>query len=602
MGKEASVALPPQDLAAEESVLGSILLDCSFFDQILEILKGDDFYRSAHRKIFQGMVSLDGTGDPIDIVTLANALKNRGELDEVGGQSYLAALRARVTNAGNVIHHAKIVHDKSVRRNLIAISNETIVRCLGEESTDFLLDTTESQVFNISEKRSRQSIYRLNETIFDALRVIERAIEKKELITGLSTGLVDLDRITSGLQPSDLIILAARPGMGKTALAITIAQNVAIRSNISVLVFSLEMSKEQLNMRLLCSEARVDAGKVKTGYLTDKEIEHLIMVAGVLGESPIFIDDTPAQTIVEIRAKARRVKKEASIGLVIVDYLQLVSGSLHHENRVQEIAEVSRGLKTIAKELNIPVLALSQLNRQVEQRADKRPIMSDIRDCITGDTLVALADGRQVPVRELVGTEPYVLAVDGAGRVKPARSDRVWKVGIRPVFTIRLTSGRSIRATKGHRLLGVNGWIEVGKLSVHDRLGVIGKAMNETSWDQISAIEPVGEEEVYDITVPGPASWIGNGGIVNHNSGSVEQDGDVVMFIYRDDVYNPDSDKEGAAEVIVSKQRNGPTGTATLAFRREYTRFDNLIRMEGQYAKGKDNSGSRPEPYSSNPK
>ncbi len=433
--------VPPQNLDAEESVLGGVLLDMHALDRVVEVMGADDFYRGSHRKIFRAMLTLSEKGEPIDLITLADTLKARGELQEIGGATYLAELADKVPSAANIAHYARIVREKAVLRSLINVCSEIVTRCYnGEEDIERFLDEAERLIFDVSEKRIRPSFFKMGDMIMDTIKLVEKLYERKELVTGVPTGFLDLDRMTAGLQPSDLIIVAARPSVGKTAFVLNIAQYVTLHANTAVGIFSMEMAKEQLVLRMLCSEARVDNAKVRTGYLGERDFPRLAMAAGRLAEAPIYIDDTPAQNVLELRAKTRRLKREANIGLVIIDYLQLMRGLDAQENRTQELSEISRSLKSLAKELNIPVVALSQLNRQVEQRADKRPVMSDIRE-----------------------------------------------------------------------------------------------------------------------------------------SGSIEQDADVIMFIYRDEVYKPDSQDEGVAEIIIGKQRNGPTGTVRLAFRKEYTRFDNLV-------------------------
>ena len=433
--------VPPQNLDAEESVLGGVLLDMHALDRVVEGMGADDFYRGSHRKIFRAMLTLSEKGEPIDLITLADTLKARGELQEIGGATYLAELADKVPSAANIAHYARIVREKAVLRSLINVCSEIVTRCYnGEEDIERFLDEAERLIFDVSEKRIRPSFFKMGDMIMDTIKLVEKLYERKELVTGVPTGFLDLDRMTAGLQPSDLIIVAARPSVGKTAFVLNIAQYVTLHANTAVGIFSMEMAKEQLVLRMLCSEARVDNAKVRTGYLGERDFPRLAMAAGRLAEAPIYIDDTPAQNVLELRAKTRRLKREANIGLVIIDYLQLMRGLDAQENRTQELSEISRSLKSLAKELNIPVVALSQLNRQVEQRADKRPVMSDIRE-----------------------------------------------------------------------------------------------------------------------------------------SGSIEQDADVIMFIYRDEVYKPDSQDEGVAEIIIGKQRNGPTGTVRLAFRKEYTRFDNLV-------------------------
>lgn len=608
--------VPPQSLDAEESVLGGILLDSHALDRVIETMSDADFYRESHRKIFRAMIALSEKNEPIDLVTLTDTLKARGELQDIGGATYLAELTDKVPSAANIAHYARIIREKAVLRSLITVSNEIASRCYnGEEDIEQFLDEAERLIFDVSEKRIRPAFFKMGDMIMDTIKTVEKLYERKELVTGVPTGFLDLDRLTAGFQPADLVIVAARPSMGKTAFVLNIAQYVALHANTAVGIFSLEMSKEQLVMRMLCSEARVDNAKVRAGYLGERDFPRLAMAAGRLAEAPIFIDDTPAQNVLELRAKARRLKREANLGLVVIDYLQLMRGLTAQENRTQELSEISRGLKSLAKELNVPVVALSQLNRQVEQRADRRPMMSDIRECVPGDTLVVLADGRRVAIHDLVGTTPEVLSVSADGRIVRAFSDRVWRVGKRAVFAVRMASGRIIRATGRHRLLGAAGWKRVAELGVGDRVAIArtlpepvttkvwpdarvrfapsrrvlaeyaellddeelrSRATSDLFWDRVTTVEPAGEEEVFDLTVPGPASWLTDG-IVSHNSGAIEQDADLIAFIYRDEVYKQDSQDEGIAEVIIGKQRNGPTGTVRLAFRKEYTRFDNLV-------------------------
>lgn len=446
--KPASVAhrLPPQNLEAEQCVLGSILLQQGSMAKVIEILSENDFYRDAHKYIFDAMVSLFDKGEPQDLITVTNNLKDSNKLDEIGGPTYLATLTDIVPVASNIVYYSKIVREKSILRQLIQTSTEIASRCYEEQDDiDGLLDEVEQTVFEISRSKSGQSFQPLNTIITDAFKSVEKLFERKELITGVPTGYTEFDKMTAGLQPSDLIILAGRPSMGKTALAMNMVQNTAIHHKVPVGVFSLEMSKEQLGMRLLCSVSRVDAHRLRTGFLKDHDWPKLTRAAGILSEAPIYIDDTPAISVLEMRAKARRLKTEHDLGLIVVDYLQLMRGRSSVERREQEISEISRSLKAMAKELHVPVIALSQLNRSLENRPNKRPQLSDLRE-----------------------------------------------------------------------------------------------------------------------------------------SGAIEQDADLICFIYRDEVYNKSEDnpKRGIAEVIVGKQRNGPTGTVELAFLDRFTTFENLAHHE----------------------
>ena len=502
-----------------------------------------------------------------------------------------------------------------------------------------LLDEAEAKVFDIAEQGSR------GQTGFQEIRpLLTKVVERiEELynrdnpsdVTGIATGYNDLDSKTSGFQPGDLVIIAGRPSMGKTALALNICENVALNVGLPVAVFSMEMGATQLAMRMIGSVGKLDQHKIRTGRLHNDDWERLSSALGRLNDAPIHIDETPALNALELRARARRLHRTTGgLGLIVVDYLQLMQAITQGENRATEISEVSRSLKALAKELQVPVVALSQLNRGLEQRPNKRPIMSDLRECVTGDTLVVMTSGERKPIRELVGESPHVWAVDNKQKVVAARADCVWSKGVKPVFRVALASGRCIRATARHRLLAGDGWQRVADLQVGGRIALVRKiptvqntkgwsepeltllghlvgdgsylthqplryttASEENSaafrnaaeamgsvvtrphsdlfWDRIMDIHPDGEEEVYDLTVPGPSSWLADG-IVSHNSGAIEQDADLILFIYRDEVYNAESTDKGTAEIIIAKQRNGPIGMVRLTFLGEYTRFENF--------------------------
>jgi len=438
--------LPPQNLEAEQCVLGSILLQQGALVKIVELVAPSDFYREAHKFIFNAMVALFEKNEPQDIITVTNILKDKNQLDDVGGPAYLANLTDIVPVAANIIYYAQIIRSKAILRRLIQTSTEIAARCYEEQDDiDSLVDDAEQTIFEISRTKSSQGFQALSKIIPETFKRVERLAEKKELITGVPTGYEDLDRITCGLQSSDIIILAGRPSMGKTALAMNIVQNAAIFSKIPVAVFSLEMSKEQLGMRMLCSVSRVNSQDLRTGFIKDTDWPKLARATGILSEAPIFIDDSPAISVLEMRAKSRRLKAEHNIGLVVVDYLQLMRGRSTAERREQEISEISRSLKAMAKELDLPVIALSQLNRSLESRPNKRPQLSDLRE-----------------------------------------------------------------------------------------------------------------------------------------SGAIEQDADVICFLYRDEIYNKSEDnpKRGIAELIIGKQRNGPTGTIELTFIDKFTTFENYSRLE----------------------
>ena len=434
----------PHNLEAERSVLGAILLHNDAFNLAAEVIDSGDFFRDAHRRIFDRMVKLSERSDAIDLVTLKDELNKAGELDEVGGPAYIAALVDGVPRSMNVEHYARIIKEKSTLRHLIFSANKILATAYdGAEEADVILDQAEHAIFAIADDKVRDGFVSLRELAHASLDTIEKLHARKELITGVPTGFTDLDEMTSGLQQSDLIIVAARPSMGKTSLVLNIAQHVGTRTDMTVGFFSLEMSKEQLFMRLLTSEARLDAHRLRGGFLGERDWGRLSTAIGTLSEAKIFIDDTPSIGVLEMRAKCRRLASEHGLHLVVIDYIQLMQGRGRFENRTLELASISRSLKGLAKELGVPIIVLSQLSRAPESRSDHRPQLSDLRE-----------------------------------------------------------------------------------------------------------------------------------------SGALEQDADVVVFIYRDDVYQdksqPPTDSQGVAELIIGKQRNGPTGVVKLAFIREFTRFENL--------------------------
>jgi replicative DNA helicase len=866
----AALRVPPHSIEAEQAVLGGLLLDNNAFDRVADVLREDDFYRHDHRLIWRQLSRLIERSQPADVVTVFESLQTAGKTDEAGGLVYLNALAQETPSAANIRRYAEIVRDRGILRRLISTSDEITTNALNPQGKDTrtLLDEAESKIFQISEEGSRGQVG--FQQLPDLLgKVVERIDElynqdNPNDVTGVPTGFADLDRMTSGLQPGDLVIVAGRPSMGKTAFSLNIGEHVAVEQGLPVAVFSMEMGATQLAMRLVCSVGRLDQQRLRTGRLLDDDWPRLTNAIQKMQDTQMFIDETPALSALELRARARRLSRQSGrLGLIIIDYLQLMAGSSNGENRATEISEISRGLKGLAKELDCPVIALSQLNRSLEQRPNKRPVMSDLRECVTGDTLVVLADGRRVPIAQLVGTEPEVLAMNEAQGIVSARSDCVWPVGPKPVFKLSLASGRVLRATARHRVFTGAGWRELGELQTGDRvalsrrlpepsaqppawsdeqvallgqmigdgsylpgqpmryttaseensaavrsaaeslgckvsrhagrgqwhqlviagngdrwhpkgvnawfrqLGIFGQrshekrlpteafrlpdgqaalllrhlwatdgsihlrapgqrggprvyfasaseglvrdiaalllrfgivarircsqpssgravwtvdvsgseqqrcfierigafgprvgpaqqlaaqlesvlanangnvdtlpreifaqvrtAMNgrgvshrsmaalrgtsyggsahfkfapsrktlasyaehldddalrtwassDLFWDRVVAVTADGEDEVFDLTVPGPASWLADG-IVSHNSGAIEQDADVILFIYRDEVYNPDSTDKGTAEIIIGKQRNGPIGTVRMTFVGQYTKFENF--------------------------
>ncbi|BAW79713.1 replicative DNA helicase [Candidatus Nitrosoglobus terrae] len=438
--------VPPHSVEAEQSVLGGLLLDNKAWDQIGDLLRPDDFYRQDHRLLFQSISELIEQSQPCDVITLSEQLKNKQLLEGAGNLAYITSLARNTPTAANIKAYADVVRERSILRQLIRVGTDIANSAYQPEGRNSreLLDEAEKRVFEIADQgtRSQRNFVDMKNLLSKVVDRIDQLFEKDSPITGLSSGFADFDELTSGLQQADLVIAAGRPSMGKTAFAMNIAEHVAIKRRIPVAVFSMEMPGEQLAMRMMSSLGHIDQHRVRTGRLEEDDWPRLTSAVSLLSEAPIFIDDTPALSPTELRARARRLMREqGGLGLILIDYLQLMQVPGHRENRVTEISEISRNLKTLAKELNIPVLALSQLNRSLEQRPNKRPVMSDLRE-----------------------------------------------------------------------------------------------------------------------------------------SGAIEQDADVIVFIYRDEVYHEDSPDKGTAEIIVSKQRNGPIGTVRLTFRGQYTRFENYAR------------------------
>ncbi|WP_244147310.1 replicative DNA helicase [Desulfonatronovibrio hydrogenovorans] len=434
--------MPPQNLEAEQAVLGGVFLSNTVLHSIIDILSEEDFYSPAHQIIFRSFVDLYRKNIPIDLVTIHEDLEKKARLESVGGAVYLASLTEAVASASNALYYAQIVKEKSIRRSLIQAATEIISQSFEPASeVNDLLDTSEQKIFAISEAKSKQVFRSSKELVAEVFELLEKRVERKELVTGVPTGYHSLDEITAGLQPTDLIIIAARPSMGKTAFALNVAMRSATAHEVPTAIFSLEMSMEQLMMRMLCSFGKVDLKNLRTGYLNDEDWARLYQSADALSKAPIFIDDTAALSSIEMRARCRRLKSEKNLGLVIVDYLQLMRAGRRIDSREQEISEISRSLKALAKEIGVPVVALSQLNRKVEERTNKRPVLSDLRE-----------------------------------------------------------------------------------------------------------------------------------------SGAIEQDADVILFLYRDDAYNKkdDNPRKGIAEIIVGKQRNGPVGMVELSFLERFTAFENL--------------------------
>jgi replicative DNA helicase len=439
--------VPPQNLEAEQAVLGAILLEAEALITSMERLKAEDFYSVSHQRIFEAMVALNDDNEPIDLITLTARLQDLGQMDEIGGVMYLAKLANSVPTAANVEYYAQIVEEKSILRRLIRTATQIVSNGYAtEDDVGVLLNDAEARIMEVSSRRSATGFISIRDVLMEVFEKVEFLYNHKGGVSGIPSGFIDLDKMTNGFQRSDLIIVAARPSVGKTAFALNVAQNVAVRASETVAIFSLEMSAPQLVQRIICAESNVDATRMRTGHLEGDDWEKLSMAIGSLSEAQIYIDDTPGITVSDIRAKCRRLKKEKGLGMILIDYLQLIQGrGKAGENRQQEVSEISRTLKQIARELEVPVIALSQLSRGVEQRQDKRPMMSDLRE-----------------------------------------------------------------------------------------------------------------------------------------SGSIEQDADIVAFLYRDDYYDKESEKKNIIEIIIAKQRNGPVGTVELVFLKNFNKFVSLDRSHGE--------------------
>jgi replicative DNA helicase len=472
---------PPHSVEAEQAVLGGLLLDTTAWDQVGDSVGAEDFYRTDHKLIFEAIAELVSQSKVCDVVTVSEQLDRLGKLQDAGGLAYLGTLARDTPTAANVRAYAQIVRERALLRALVSVGSAIASSVFSDDgmSARDLVNQAEQRVFEIAERGTRrsdgaQSVRAMLPALIDK---IDDWHANPDKMRGIATGFTDFDHKTGGLRGGDLVIVAGRPSMGKTTLAINMAENVALDQNVrgSVLVFSMEMPAEQLMTRMLSSVGGVPLHDIRSGRISDQDWIRITSATNQLAEARLFIDESPGLTPTELRARARRVKREHGLDMVVVDYLQLMQVTGTKENRATEISEISRGLKALAKELNVPVIALSQLNRSVEQRESKKPVMSDLRECVAGDTLVCLTDGRRVPIRDLVGSTPEVWAVDDQQRVVAARSDMVWSVGQRQTFHVQLASGRSIRATAEHKLHAGTGWATVSQLAVGERIALSRK-------------------------------------------------------------------------------------------------------------------------------
>jgi replicative DNA helicase len=465
----------PSNLEAERSILGAILLDNSVCNQAMEMMRRDDFFLDSHRRIYDKMILLSERGSSIDLVTLSEELRRATEFEQVGGATYIASLIDGVPRTDTIEPYVKIVKSKAILRKLITASNQIIARAFDEEDDpEVILDQAEQLIFQIAEDRVRAGFQHIGDVAQRRLEQIEQMSGRAEMITGVPTGFTDFDQMTSGLQRQDLVIIAARPSMGKTALALNMALYAAKNGN-TVGIFSLEMSAEQLVSRLLCAEARVDAHRLRTGYLNQEEWARLADALRRLCETRIFIDDTPGASVLEMRAKTRRLKAEHGLDLLIIDYMQLMSGRGRIESRQQEVSQISRDLKILAKELDVPVISLSQLSRATETRSDHKPQLSDLREsgCLAGDSLVTLADsGAEVPIRDLAGKSGFAVWAlnEETMNLERAIVSNAFCTGVKPVYKMTTRLGREIRATANHKFRTFAGWKRLDELKIGERL------------------------------------------------------------------------------------------------------------------------------------
>ncbi len=755
--------VPPQDIHAEQSVLGGMLLSKDAIADCLEAVRGVDFYRPAHEVVFDAILDLYGRGEPADAITVADELTKRGDLARVGGQAYLHQLIAAVPTAANAGYYAAIVAERAVLRRLVDAGTRIVQMGYAQGGdVEDIVNAAQAEVYGVVDKRGSEDYHLLGELLEATADEIEHASGSSGEMIGVPTGFVDLDELTNGLHPGQMIVIAARPAMGKSTMALDVARAAAIKNNLTTVVFSLEMSKSEITMRCLAAEASIQLQHMRKGTMRDEDWQKLARTMGEVSEAPLFIDDSPNMSLMEIRAKCRRLKQRHNLKLVIIDYLQLMTSGKRMESRQQEVSEFSRALKLLAKELELPVIALSQLNRGPEQRTDKRPQVSDLREsgCLTADTRILRADtGAEATLGGLYAagaTDVPVWALDDSLRYVRRHLTHVFATGVRPVYRLRTSSGKTLRATDNHPFLTYGGWRPLGDLLAGDRVavprhvrapteldeswgdddvrsvamlvaatsdaripeamscvpqhqlalflrqlftraggvgrsaahaggevfcfaddrdhldrvsrlllrfgisstitrhgsgwvldivdagsqrrflekigidgpaagaaahlldvvhatatvatpgpgqlplwhdvaGVLGtprsdgalrqvatvlheadvnlEAINDVAWDVIVGIEFDGVADVFDATVLGAHNFVADG-IAVHNS--IEQDADVVMLLHRESVYEPDSPREGEADIIVAKHRNGPTKTITVAFQGHYSRFTNM--------------------------
>jgi replicative DNA helicase len=504
--------MPPQDLAAEQCVLGSMLLSKDAIADVIEEIRGTDFYRPAHETVYEAVLDLYGRGEPADAVTVAAELQRKGDLGRIGGAPYLHTLIASVPSAANAGYYAAIVREKAILRRLVEAGTKiTQIGYSGDGDIDDVVDRAQAEIYGVTEKRSSEDYAVLGEIMESALDEIEAIGSRGGQMVGVPTGFTDLDALTNGLHPGQLIVVAARPGVGKSALALDFARAASVKHGLASVIFSLEMSRTEITMRLLSAEARVPLHHMRQGSMSDDDWARLARRMGEVSSAPLYIDDSPNMTLMEIRAKCRRLRQRNDLRLVVLDYLQLMTSGKRVESRQVEVAEFSRNLKLLAKELGVPVVALSQLNRGPEQRTDKRPMLSDLREsgCLTADTRLMRADtGHEVSLGELLASDARDVAVwslDDRLKLVPRTMTHVFPSGVKEVFRLRLASGREITATANHPFLTYDGWKPLGQLETGSRLAVARHVPPPLQ------IKPWNDDEVVML-----AHLLGDGSFVRH--------------------------------------------------------------------------------------
>jgi replicative DNA helicase len=573
------VRVPPHNLDAEISLIGSLLIDKDAIVNVASILKPDDFYKDTHKQVFKAILELFENRDPIDLVTVTDKLKKSKSLKKIGGSSYLASLVEKVPTSAHVEMYAKIVKDAATKRQLIYATTKLVESSFDEsKNVGEILDEGEQAIFSLSQKHLEQNFVPIKDVLAESFDRLDELHKKGSAIRGVPTGFTDLDDALAGMQASNLLILAGRPGLGKTAIALNIAAYTACEAKMPVGFFSLEMSKEELVDRTLVFKGDIDAWRLKTGRLTEKDFTKLSDAMGELAEAPLYIDDTPAISILEMRTKARRLKVEFGLELLVMDYLQLARSSRRWDSRVQEVTEISQGLKNLARELKIPVLAVSQLSRAVETRGTKEPQLADLREsgCLTGDSLIINAKtGQPISLKTLAEDKSRlpleVLSLDQNLNLYSAAMTKAFCSGKKEVYELVTQGGRRIKASANHPFYKSDGWTPLAGLKAGDLIAVYKNSgankldSSNILRDKIINIKRLGIKKVYDATVEKFHNFIAND-IVVHNS--IEQDADVVMFLYRKE----DDELENVL-LKIAKHRNGPLKTIPLRFKGERIAF-----------------------------